>query len=112
LSVALGYFENFQIEVILPQSGDCDIYRDILHCADFSIRLHHFGYLLYDEVEFEDMKAAYAARGAPTVIEGANPRSGNRYFYADTRAEFGHYTEYVYLTEQGQKDYAAIARNV
>ncbi|MCK9541533.1 MAG: VOC family protein [Novosphingobium sp.] len=112
LSVALGYHGALQIEVIQPHGGHCDIHREILPGGNaFALRLHHHGFLLYDETEYFALRDAYAIRGAATVIDGLNPRSGNRYFYADTRAELGHYVEYIYLTAQGRGDYAKIPQN-
>lgn len=108
MSIALAYHGALMIELIQPESGDCEIYREILPEDGFAIRLHHHGYLLYDHEEWRALRDAYAARGAATVVEGGNARSGNAYFYADTRAELGHYVEYISLTEQGEKDFAAI----
>lgn len=111
LSIGLAYFGSLQIEIIQPEGGSCQIHRDILPASGFALRLHHHGFLLYDEGEFTALRDGYAARGAQTVIDGRNPRSGNRYFYADTRAELGHYVEYIYLTPQGVEDYARIPQN-
>jgi hypothetical protein len=111
ISVALAYYGTLQIEIIQPEHGECDIYREILPANGFGLRLHHHGFLLYDPAEFEALQEAYLARGVGIVIEGTNPRSGNRYFYADTRAEMGHYMEHICLTEQGVQDYAKFPQN-
>jgi len=111
LSVGLGYFGALQIEVIQPHSGYCAIYNEILPTTGFGLRLHHHGFLLYDESDYAALRDTHAERGARTVIDGLNPRSGNRYFYADTRSELGHYVEYIYLTPQGVEDYAKIPQN-
>lgn len=111
LSVALGYYGPLQIEVIQPEGGECQVHRDGLPQDGFALRLHHHGFLLHDEQQFFALRESYAARGAPACIEGHNPRSGNRYFYADTRAELGHYIEYIYMSQEGARAYSQIPQN-
>jgi hypothetical protein len=111
LSVALGWYGNLQIEIIQPEGGFCDIYRQSLTSDDYMLRLHHHAFMLSGAGEYEAMRDAYVARGNVVTVDGRNPRSGNRYFYADTRAELGHYMEYIYATEAGKKDYALIPQN-
>lgn len=112
MSIALAWYGHLQVEIIHPRGGDCQVYAEYLPGGEeFALRLHHHGFLLYDEEEYFGLRDEYASRGAATVIDGLNPRSGNRYFYADTRPELGHYIEYVYLTPQGVADYAKLPQN-
>jgi hypothetical protein len=111
LSVALGWYGGLQIEVIQPEGGFCDIYSEWLAGDDYALRLHHHAFMVADADAYEQMRDAYVARGNSVRVDGRNPRSGNRYFYADTRAELGHYMEYIYATEAGKRDYAMIPQN-
>ena len=111
ISVALAYYGSLQIEIIQPEGGACEIYRNGLPEHGFGVRLHHHGFLMYDLHEFEALRDAYIARGTAIAMKGSSPRTGNHYFYADTLGELGHYLEYIYLSEQGKTIYAGVPQN-
>jgi Glyoxalase/Bleomycin resistance protein/Dioxygenase superfamily len=111
MSVAMGCMGPLMIEVIHPISGQCEVFRDALPAEGFAVRLHHVGYRVDDAATFEALRQAYPARGCPLVMDGQNSRTGTRYFYADTRAELGHYVEYICPSEQGAREYAALPQN-
>ena len=83
MSVGLAYYGLLQIEIIQPEDGACEIYREILPEKEFAVRLHHHGFLQYDLGEFSALREAYVARGIQIALEGHSPRTDNQFFYAD-----------------------------
>jgi hypothetical protein len=90
--VALARVGATEIEIIQPCSGDIALYRDWLPPSGFALRLHHLG-RRYDSLEALELQvAAYQREGRLLPVNADSPGSA-RYYYADYRAELGHYIE-------------------
>lgn len=115
-SLGLAYLGDLFVEIIHPKGGECQVYSQILPADEFALKLHHHGYMVKADPAHDDawgaMRQTYEARGIPIVVNGRNSRSGTQYFYADTRAELGHFCEHVLMTEQTLEDYAKIPQNL
>jgi hypothetical protein len=108
--VALAYVGCTEFEVICPQSGDVDIYRDYLPGSGFGLRFHHLGRLYHSMAELEQQLERHVQEGRILPINAAAPGSA-RYFYADHRAELGHYIEHICFEPAARAWLAGIPRN-
>lgn len=104
---ALAFLREIQIELIQPAGGADDVYRDALRPGAFA--LHHLGCLIRDEAAWHTRLAALEGSGLDMPVRGAFGDSMH-YVYADTRAELGHYLEYMYQTEAGDGVFADVPR--
>ncbi|MFT4230258.1 MAG: VOC family protein [Microbacterium sp.] len=89
----LGFVGDVMVELIEPVSGETGFYADLLPPSGFGIALHHFGYLLDPRADWgafraavDEERVAFELSGDPNVV------------YLDTRAELGHYVEYLHFT--------------
>lgn len=108
--VALAYVGATEIEVICPRSGDVEIYRDHLPPSGFGLRFHHLGRLFDSVAELEQQVERYVREGRALPVNAASPGSA-RYFYADYRAELGHYIEGICFEPQARAWLSSIPRN-
>jgi hypothetical protein len=105
---AIAFIGQTQIELIQPAGGADAVYRDGLPSGG-QLRLHHVGVLIGDAVGWARQKADIAAAGLDTPVAG-DFAGMMHYLYADSRAELGHYTEYMYQTEAGAGLFDAVPR--
>lgn len=113
LHFALAFVGAQQIELIEPAGGADGVYRDALPREGFAMRLHHLGHLTRSDDEWRHIQAAVAASGRETAVAGTFEHEGvalMHYLYVDTRAELGHYLEYMCQTEAGRDLFAAVPR--
>ncbi len=101
-----AYVGAVQFEIIQPAGGDDALYRDFCVADKGSIRLHHLGMWVDDAAEFGGLRAALEEQNIPIVFEASIPNVGGA-IYADTRAQLGHYTEYVHLVPEVKRGYYA-----
>lgn len=97
MRVALAWKGAAMIELIEPVFAPDSIYN---HCLrkDGGVMLHHLGYLLaYDQLA--PLAEGFEAAGVPVPVRLENPGSTS-ILYADTRAQFGHFVEYVSLGDK------------
>ena len=93
VKIALGWHGNLEYELIEPVSGDVAFYREVF-AEDHTPRLHHMGVLVSD---WNRLEADIAARGLPVVLSG--DLGEIKFAYVDTRAELGHYMEYMWMSD-------------
>jgi hypothetical protein len=105
---ALAFIGETQIELIQPAGGADGLYRGALPTAG-KMRLHHIGVLIRKAAVWARQKSAIAAAGLKTPA-GGDFAGMMHYIYADTRAELGHYIEYMYQTEAGAGMFDAVPR--
>jgi hypothetical protein len=93
--LAFAYVGDLQIELIEPMGGSAaTFYTDTLPKDAFAVRFHHMGFLLSDEeAEWGACIAGAAQDKYELALSGDNPRL--RFAYLDSRAELGHYCEFV-----------------
>jgi hypothetical protein len=105
---ALAFIGETQIELIQPAGGADAVYRDALPTTG-NMRLHHVGVLIRDVASWTRQKSAIGAAGLPTPV-GGDFGGLMHYLYADTRADLGHYIEYMYQTEAGAAMFDTVPR--
>ena len=99
--LALAYSGETQIELIQHLSGDT-CYKE--HLESRGEGLHHLGFFLYDQQEYQRALDSLGAGGYSVLMSG---RFGTtRYTYFDTEAAIGSIMEIVYL-DSGGKDFMA-----
>jgi catechol 2,3-dioxygenase-like lactoylglutathione lyase family enzyme len=97
---ALANLGDKQIELIEPIDGVVDFYCQGLRLDDAVVQLHHVGILIEQPSgSFDDMPRIAAEAGYPIVLEGGDP-SYFSFIYADARADFGHYLEFLAMTPE------------
>jgi Glyoxalase/Bleomycin resistance protein/Dioxygenase superfamily len=110
-NIALAYVGAIEIEVIEPLEGDVQLYRDYLpKDGAFAVRHHHLSRLFDSREALERQIAAYRAQGRAVPIDGSSAGGGARYFYADYRAELGHYMEGIHYEPDARVFLASIPR--
>lgn len=102
--IALTYLDDVMVELIQPSLEIATIYDDALPDDTTSVRLHHLGFLIDD---YEHMVRELTKLGYPLPSIGSFGDVLD-YIYADTRAEFGHYCEFIRLGEAGRAMFASV----
>lgn len=105
---ALAFLGETQIELIQPSGGADAVYRDALPTTG-KMRLHHVGVLIRDMASWTLQKSEIEAAGLHTPV-GGEFAGLMHYLYVDTRADLGHYIEYMYQTEAGTGMFDAVPR--
>jgi hypothetical protein len=110
-NIALAYAGAIEIEVIEPLEGDVQLYRDYLpKDGKFAVRHHHLSQLFDSREALERQIEAHKAKGRAVPIEGSAAGGATQYFYADYRAELGHYMEGIYYAPEARAFLASIPR--
>lgn len=104
--IALAYIDDTMIELIEPDPMQRTIYNDVLPDRFGAIRLHHLGYLIDDH---QAMLRRLRESGYDVPFHGSIPGALD-YSYADTRAELGHFSEFIRLDEGGRAFFGAVPR--
>lgn len=91
--VAVGWVGNLQYELIQPVSGLTGLYAEALR-DDAGLRFHHVCMRVAD---LDAARREVERLNLPIVLEG---ETVVRFFYADARATFGHYLEYVQMPDE------------
>jgi hypothetical protein len=105
-ALAFAYVDDVMIELVDIRPQEDTIYRDWIPGTDDGLRLHHLGYLIEDEDEWHAAIAQYETAGfKPALVGGIEGRM--QWYYADTVATLGHYSELVRFTSQAGKAYWA-----
>jgi hypothetical protein len=111
IHVAMAFVGDTMIELIEPAGGADTIYREVLPASGFAVRQHHLGYAMFSEAEWEAAQVEARRLGVRVALQGEAP-GVMRYQYLDTRADIGHYIEYLYyLGEGGKQLFGAVPRN-
>jgi hypothetical protein len=109
-NIALAYVGAIEIEVIEPLEGDVQFYRDFVPGdGTFAVRFHHLCRLFDSKEALERQVEHHRAEGRAMPVDGAAPGTA-RYFYADFRAELGHYLEGIYFEPEARSFLASIPR--
>ncbi|MBD3903303.1 VOC family protein [Chryseobacterium sp. Ch-15] len=102
--IAFSYIGNTMIKIIEPDLAQNSIFNEYVVENPKVIRLHHLGYLMMNDYQKTLKQLGWN-------LEYDIPLKGNfenlwEFAYADTRKDFGHYTEFIQLDEVG-KDFLA-----
>ena len=109
IDVAQAFAGDLHVEIIQPAGGADALYREVLSQRGFSVRLHHFGHLTRSADEWARILDFISARRWRVVL-GGNYRDLIHYAYVDTRAELGHYLEFMYQTDRGRDMFSSVPR--
>lgn len=104
--IALAYIDEIMTEIIEPDPAQKTIYDDALPTVAGPIALHHFGYLIDDH---EAMLRRLGELGYAVPMHGSMPGALD-YSYADTRADLGHYCEFIRLHDGGRAFFDSVPR--
>ena len=100
MRVALAWVGDHQIEIIQPVSGAVKHYRDGVDFDRSVVVLHHVGIGIPGPLAAWDkmVEEVRASGDEFTVMFAADPTPdfSVRFAYVDTRADFGHFTEYLW----------------
>ena len=109
IDTAQAFVGDRHVEIIQPAGGADGLYRDVLAHEGFSVRHHHFGHLTHSLQEWLRIQDFIARRSWRVVLAG-NYFDLMHYTYFDTRAELGHYLEFMYQTELGKDMFTDVPR--
>ena len=110
---ALGnaWVDGILIELVDVKPDRETIYHAWIPEDDEGLRLHHLGYLIDSEAEWRQAIAQFEAAGFTPALVGGAPGLMD-WYYADTVAMLGHYTELVrYTSEAGKQFWAKAPHN-
>jgi hypothetical protein len=99
------------LELIAVGPGAPAIYDDYIPRDAVAARLHHHGYRVEDAARWADINRRMDASGLATDMRGAVMDGDLNYLYADTRADLGIYSEFVFLTGSALGLYDDVPRN-
>lgn len=105
--IALAYIDDVMTEIIEPDPGQRTIYDDAVPASAGPIRLHHFGYLIDDH---QAMLKRLEQMGYEVPLHGSMAGVLD-YSYADSRADLGHFCEFIRLEEAGRAYFDSVPRN-
>lgn len=108
--VAKAFVGDRMIEILEPNPAIDSIFTAFVPEAAGDLRLHHLGYLVADDANWDWLLARAAAEGLEIAYEGFVPDL-IRVVYLDTRAGLGHYSEYIQNYEGGRALLERIPRN-
>lgn len=94
MRVLVAWVGALQIQLIQPEAGGLDIYRDGLPDGDEPVRLHHIGVVV--DGGLSDWQIVRDRLSSQTIaMEGGH--GPVRFAYVDERPLLGHYVEYVWI---------------
>lgn len=104
LRVAVANVGAHQFEVIQPVSGAIEVYLDGIDYGRSIVTLHHVGHALRGPYsEWEKLEKEIHATGQEFAIVSApmpGPKQFVRFGYVDTRPYLGHFTEYLWWSDE------------
>jgi hypothetical protein len=112
-AIGFAYVQDNMVELVeldLRQEM-LPIHRGWLPATPREARLNHVAYMLDSQEELEALMARNEAAGIATAWVEPFGDIFSRYYYADTTAELGHYSEFVCLGPAGRDFLAEIPRN-
>ncbi len=111
IRLAMANLGEKQVEIIQPIRGVTDFYTKGLDLEGSVVALHHFGVLVNgSEAAWDEMKADLNAAGTRLVLQDQQPRPASQHFaYFDTRADYGHYLEFLWRGPEAQAFHQSMA---
>lgn len=107
VNISMTWLRGHQIELVHAAGTEYPLYTQWLtETADFAIRMHHFGYFVENDDEWDALKRLLALEQRPIIFAGDG---GICQFAYVNAPELGHYLEYVYPNEEGRAFFASIA---
>lgn len=112
-AIGFAYVQDTMIELVEVDLRQelLPIHRGWLPAAADEARLNHVAYMLDSEEELLALVARHEAAGIETAWLESFGDIFSRYYYADTTAQLGHFSEFVCLGPAGRDFLAQIPRN-
>jgi hypothetical protein len=112
-AMGFAYAGDAMIEMIEvdPEGELLPIHRGFAPRSNGEARLNHLAYLVESEDELGALIASFEAAGVTTAWVDSFGDIFSRYYYADTTAQLGHFSEFVCLGPAGRDFLADIPRN-
>ena len=111
-SIAMAYVRGSMIELIEVDTGQelMSIHDGWLPDSDGGAKLNHVAYMMESEEQWRSAQTHFGDVGIalPVVMKFGKIFD---YFYADTVAQLGHFSEFVCLGPEGKEFLASIPRN-
>lgn len=107
--VALAWTGPVMVELIQPLDPS-PLYAHALPAAGFSVQLHHTGYLVEDDAQFEEAVTWAETQELPISSKSRNEGS-LAVLFVDARETMGHHLEIIHLFEKGKEMFASVPRN-
>ena len=111
-AIAMAYVRGTMIELVEVDRGQelLSIFDGWLPATEDGARLNHVAFMMDSEEQWRAAQAQFGALGVslPVVAKFGDIFD---YFYADTTAQFGHFSEFVCLGPEGKDFLASIPRN-
>ncbi|KEQ53191.1 VOC family protein [Sphingobium chlorophenolicum] len=111
MDAAHAWVGAIMLELIQIGPGAPDIYEAYVPDDPSAVRLHHHGFRAADAAAWESINRRIDAVGLATPMRGAVMDGQLNYIYADTRADTGVYSEFVYLTGAATSIYDDVPHN-
>ena len=105
--IGLAYLGETMIELIEPDPEQQTIFDAALPDRAGSIGLHHLGYLIDDH---DAMLRRLEGMDCDVVLQDRIDGFLD-YSYADTRRDFGHFSEFIRLDQAGRDFFAKVPRS-
>jgi catechol 2,3-dioxygenase-like lactoylglutathione lyase family enzyme len=105
--IGLAYLGDTMIELIEPDPTQQTIFDAALPEQAGQIGLHHLGYLVDDH---DAMLRRLSDMGCDVVLQDRIDGFLD-YSYADTRCDFGYFSEFIRLDRAGRDFFAQVPRN-
>jgi hypothetical protein len=112
-AIGFAYLQDKMIELVEVDLGQelLAIHRGWLPQAAHQARLNHVAYMLDSEDELLALVERFEAAGIATAWLESFGDIFSRYYYADTTAQLGHFSEFVCLGPAGAEFLADVPRN-
>lgn len=109
-ALAFAHTGNMMMELVDVKPGQVPFYTGWIPDDPDVLRVHHHGYYVKDQAEFDEVTAQFEAQGFPMVTDADMPGILN-YRYFDTARALGHLTEFVLMQPGGEAFFADVPRN-
>ncbi len=107
---AFAYAHDMMIELADIKPGQVPIYNDWIPEDESAIRLHHLGYMVENQAEWQTVTRRLERLGIPPAID-AEMGDLLTYRYFDTTLLLGHYCEFVMMKPGGESFWDSVPRN-
>ena len=110
IDLALAWLGEEMVELIQPIGNGGSFYEIMLGPDPLGTRLHHFGHLVPNRMEWDRLRAQVSRDGYPIALEGSVDGFLS-YLYVDARAHTGHFLEYILCEPAGKAFFDAVPRS-
>lgn len=112
-AIGFAYVQETMIELVEVDLSQelLPIHRGWIPRSATEAKLNHVAYMVDSEAELASLVDRFEAAGIATAWLDSFGEIFSRYYYADTTAELGHFSEFVCLGPAGREFLAQVPRN-